>query len=601
MRKVNYLWMLLVAVCSFAFVACSDDKNVNDLPDGAVTEKDCSNTKSVTGGAGDFKITFTAVGNWEAVSSDDSWLTIMPNSGAKGSNKITVSFTQNTGSSSRKGTVSIKVNGYKDAVLCTLTQAGGGSGSDTAVNAWIETYMKEAYLWNEAIDQVPLDNTLSFKDYLKSILDGVGAQKDGSGRAVNYDDGYWENGVRQDYYSYIELSEQNRSTRAGETYNDTGILNVINGYLQQDPYIGGLVIMGVAPGSSADEAGLKRGHMVTEVDGVKFTKDLSADAKQNMFMKLVQGNNVRIIANEVSGGGDEDWVLTPLPEMTISSFTYVDPAIYKRDVIDLDGKKIAYLLYMGFSRAFDQDLFNAFDYFKTEGAEELVLDLRYNGGGEVLSSTLLATLIAGQEYKGQVYVKTTYNATRTAAGQSGASYKIGESAVSESDMSYPLIAEALNHSLNLKRIYVICSINTASASELVINGLRGMGIEVRLIGTQTQGKNVGMEGYMNRKVGDLYYDFAPITFYSENAVGFKDYSDGFTPDVIFDDTNYYPADFGTLEDGLFARAASWIKSGEKPETTSSLQKSRSMVVKQRYKAEFPQRHRTGSLVILDEE
>ena len=61
MGKISYLRTLLVAVAAFAFVACSDDKNGNDLPDGGVTEKDCSNTKSVTGGAGSFKITFTAV------------------------------------------------------------------------------------------------------------------------------------------------------------------------------------------------------------------------------------------------------------------------------------------------------------------------------------------------------------------------------------------------------------------------------------------------------------------------------------------------------------------------------------------------------------
>lgn len=600
MRKISYLWILLAAVCSFAFVACGDDDETNTLPDGAVTEKDCNDTKTITGGAGSFKISFTAAGSWKAVSSDESWCTIQPASGGKGSNKVTVSYTKNTGTASRRASVSIQVEGYRDAVLCTLTQTGAGSGADAAVNEWIEKYMKEAYLWNEAIDNVTLDSTLPFKNFMSSILNGVGAQKDGSGRPINYDDGIWENGVRKEFYSYIELNEQSRSTRAGETYTDTGILNVINGYLQEDPYIGGLIIMGVAPGSSADEAGLKRGHMVTEVDGVTFTRELSPSEKESMFKKLVTGTNVRIIANEVSGGGEDGWVVTPLPEMTLNSFTYSDPAIYKQNVTEIGDKKVAYLLYMGFSRAFDQDLFAAFDYFKAEGAEELVLDLRYNGGGEVLSSTLLATLIAGNEYKGQTYVKTTFNASRTAAGQTGAVYRIGESEISGSDNAYSLIAEALNHSLNLKRIYVICSINTASASELIINGLRGLGIEVRLVGTQTMGKNVGMEGYVGRKVGDLYYDFLPITFYSENAIGFKDYTDGFTPDVIFDDAGYYPGDFGTLEDGLFLRAASWIRTGEKP-AASTPQKARSMVVKKSYRDNFPQRHPSGSLVILDEE
>lgn len=599
MRKIKFLWMLLVAAASFALASCSDDKV--ELPDGAVTEKDCTDAKTVSAASGEFKIAFTVVGAWKAVSSDEAWCTIMPANGPAGSNKVSVSFTENKSESNRKATIAIQVDGYKDAVLCTLIQNGTGGGSYNDVNQWVLKYMKEAYMWNESIDGLVLDETKQFEKFLTDILEGVASQKDGSGRPINYDDGHWSKGVREYFYSNISLSETSRSTRAGEKYTDTGILDVINGYLSEDPYVGGLVVMGVAPGSSADQAGLKRGHMITHVDGEEFTRDLSTAKKKAMAEKLVLGPEVKVVANEVSGGVDEPWVLTPLPEMTLSATTYTDPAIYKRSVVEVGDKKVAYLLYMGFATAFDQDLFEAFDYFKAQGAEELILDLRYNGGGEVRSSTLLATLIAGSDYKDQVYVKTTYNATRTAKGETGGVYRIGNATVADGDGRYAPLEEALNHSLGLKRLYVICSVNTASASELIINGLRGIGLEVRLVGTQTNGKNVGMEGYVDKKVGDSYYNFFPVTFYSENAVGFRDYSDGFTPDVIFDDANYYPGDYGTEEDGYFLRAASWIRTGEKPVSSGVAAKTRSMVVKQRYREGFPQRHPTGSLIILGEE
>lgn len=599
MKKINCLWMLLVAVFTLGLASCGDDGGEN-LPDGAVTEKDCNDTKTLMAPASSFTITFTAAGAWTASTSDLSWCTVMPKNGSAGSNKITVSVTQHTGTLARKAGVKVNVPGYREALLCTVTQNGGGSGADVAVNAWVEKYMREAYMWNEAIDNVPLDNTLSFDKFLPSILEGVAMQKDGTGRSVNYDDGHWKDGKRKYFYSNISLSEASRSTRAGETYTDTGILTVINGYVQDDPYIGGLIIMGVAPGTSADLAGLKRGHMVTEVDGEKFSQDMSAAAKEAFAQKLITGSGVRVVANEVYSK-DGVWYVTPLDEMLLTSTTYKDPAIYKRDVVQVGDTKVAYLLYMAFSTEFDQDLFDAFDYFKAEGATELILDLRYNGGGHVRSSTLLSTLIVGNEYKDQTYVRTTYNATRTAKGEPAGVYRIGNSSVSDGDGVYTPIAEALNHSLNLKRIYVICSEDTASASELVINGLRGLDLEVRLIGMQTNGKNVGMEGYADYKVGENYYDFLPVTFYAENAKGFKDYSEGFVPDVIFDDTGYYPGDFGTTEDGFFLRAASWIRTGEKPVANSGIQKAPRMVTTDGYRSELPKRHRGGSLIILNAE
>jgi len=115
---------------------------------------------------------------------------------------------------------------------------------------------------------------------------------------------------------------------------------------------------------------------------------------------------------------------------------------------------------------------------------------------------------------------------------------------------------------------VLVSQTTASASEMVINGLRGLDIEVNLIGQTTNGKNVGMEGVM-RSFYNHEFLLYPVTFYVENAKGFRDYSTGFVPDVEIDDSAIYPGEFGTMEDQLGYIALVWIKSGKKPELQAS--------------------------------
>ena len=211
------------------------------------------------------------------------------------------------------------------------------------------------------------------------------------------------------------------------------------------------------------------------------------------------------------------------------------------------------------------ELMAAFERFRQQNVTDLILDLRYNNGGDVLSSAVLGTLVAGNDYKGQVYAHTTFNEDRTEAGEGG-DYKIGVKETVE--RIYEPLETALQHAVGLKKIYVLVSQTTASASEMVINGLRGLDIEVNLIGQTTNGKNVGMEGVM-RSFYNHEFLLYPVTFYVENAKGFRDYSTGFVPDVEIDDSAIYPGEFGTMEDQLGYIALVWIKSGKKPELQAS--------------------------------
>ena len=104
---------------------------------------------------------------------------------------------------------------------------------------------------------------------------------------------------------------------------------------------------------------------------------------------------------------------------------------------------------------------------------------------------------------------------------------------------------------------------------MVINGLRGLDIEVNLIGMPTNGKNVGMEGVV-RSFHNYDFLLFPVSFYIENAKGFRDYSSGFAPDVQIDDSAIYPGEFGTMMDQLGYIALLWIKTDNKPQLSSAM-------------------------------
>lgn len=594
MKRFFFLSVWAALCCA----ACSSDKSLDG--DTGVSQPSWTSEVLSKSDGQTHLFSFMAGGIWEAASSE-TWCTVTPAAGVSGMQLIHVATAANDTGQRRTAVVSVRVMGYPAIASFRVTQYAEG-GDDAVVDSWVAEYMRENYLWNEPIAELTLDYALDYRSFLNSILQGVASFKDDRGRDLNYDDGHWKNGRREQFYSYILKTDRaaHAATRsAGERTTGTGLWRtsaVVLSHAGTEAV--GFAILGVVPGTSAAEAGLERGMFITEVDGRAVTRS----NYQTLAQRLYDGASVEVVPNRVVWDADGNFRgLDPLPGAILESQSYVDPAIYKSAVTTVGGRRTAYLLYMGFETLEDEALIAAFREFR--GVEELILDLRYNGGGAVRSSTLLATLIAGEAYKDAVYCRMTYNARRTAAGKKGV-YRIGESQVPDGNGTYTPIAAALSSGLGLKRIYVLCSESTASASELVVNGLRGLGIEVRLIGSRTNGKNVGMEGYVDQVVGDDMYTFMPITFYSENAVGFRDYSDGFVPDVEVAEgplyeRAYYPGDFGTSADPLYALAAEWIAQGEKPVVTragAALRRARTLPGI----AERPDRRLKGSVVFLDE-
>jgi len=200
------------------------------------------------------------------------------------------------------------------------------------------------------------------------------------------------------------------------------------------------------------------------------------------------------------------------------------------DVIETGEHKVAYLMYNGFTANFDEQLNNAFGTFLAEGATELVLDLRYNGGGSVQTATYLASMITGQ-FNGQLFAKQQWNSKVQAYYEENNPERLVNNFTNS-------IGNTTINSLNLSKVYILTTTGTASASELVINGLKPY-INVVQIGDVTIGKNVGSitlydspDFSRNDRNRTHKYAMQPLVIKTINKDGFGEYQDGLQPTVL---------------------------------------------------------------------
>ena len=155
-------------------------------------------------------------------------------------------------------------------------------------------------------------------------------------------------------------------------------------------------------------------------------------------------------------------------------------------VFDEGSKKIGYLLYNQFANSFDGELNASFGVFKDNNITDLIIDLRYNGGGSVRTATYLASMIngtnTGKLFSQEIWNEKVMNATAPEYFLNNFTNQI----LNKDSNGTILLDEPIN-SLSLQKVYFIITAATASASELVINGMRPY-IDVRLVGTKTIGK-----------------------------------------------------------------------------------------------------------------
>lgn len=304
----------------------------------------------------------------------------------------------------------------------------------------------------------------------------------------------------------------------------------------------------ILPNSDASNKDIQRGDLFYAVNGTPLTV-------QN-YQSLLSGDSYTLNFADYDDGN-----FTPNGQnVSLIKHDYAENPVYYSNVYEIGTHKIGYLVYNGFYGDYDSQLNNVFGNFQAQGVTDLVLDLRYNSGGLVTSATHLASMITGQ-FENQVFAKQEWNSKLN-------NYFEEESRTNR--FTNQLNGGTQINHLNLNKVYILATSSTASASELVINGLEPY-INVIQIGGTTTGKNVGSVtlydsptlGRNNRNPNHKYA-MQPLTLKIVNKDGFGDYQTGLAPDVSLSENYADMKPLGDTSELFLATAISEITGSSRP-------------------------------------
>ena len=308
------------------------------------------------------------------------------------------------------------------------------------------------------------------------------------------------------------------------------------------------VVLFTSPDSPAENAGIKRGDIIVEMNGGKITTSNYANLYYSASLQLQ------------CGVWDMDTkTIETLPEVkNLTAVTMYEDPINTYNVIEKSGHKIGYLCYTAYQEKSERELIRIFSEFKAAGVKDVVLDLRYNPGGYARTSLLLGSILAPENYvkNKSVFLEHHYNALYTAY---------------LTQNKYPLndfFLDTLSVNMNLNRLYVLTGKNTASASEATIVGLEPY-LKLVQIGDTTSGKYCGgvllsPENFYDEK--NYYSNFVNWGMYImiyrfANIKGISSFTGGLAPNILEIEDEFDLKPFGDENDPLLRWALADI-SGE---------------------------------------
>lgn len=419
------------------------------------------------------------------------------------------------------------------ATVLTLGACGGGGGdgpqsvtppiagcSVAEQNQFVIDLMRDIYFW---VDELP--TSISAADY---------SSPEATMAAIQFSPLDRFSGIRDQAENDAFFSDS-QFIGVGITLNFTDDNRVL---LAQ--------VFGDGPAAAA---GLSRGDEIISINGEEVSAIIAAgDSVSAAFGENEIGVNVDIRYRNMAGS---------LLDVSFAKALVTIETVTTASVIQINNTPTAYLGFRNFVQPSFEALRDAFELFAAEGATELILDVRYNGGGLISVAEFLSSLIGGSVTDGELFARRRHNQFNTNFDED------------------TLFASEFN-ALNLNKVVVITTGASASASELVINGLRPF-LDVTLVGEKSYGKPVGSYGY----------DFCdktavPIAFNTVNAIGVGDYYDGFEVDCPATDDLTQP--LGSEFEGMLAEAITVMATGScsvsarqmKSQGVSSLSKARAV-------------------------
>ncbi|OFA01485.1 S41 family peptidase [Duganella sp. HH101] len=404
-------------------------------------------------------------------------------------------------------------------------------GTLTDEKKWLRSFLDGTYLWYKEIP-----SSLKMEDYPR-VVDYFAALKTplvtASGRPKDRFHFTYPTDV------WLDLSRSGVELGYGQTW--------VRNADPAAPRTWALTM--VAPDSPAGLAGLQRGDSLVSVDGVAIG-DTSTEGKAKINAGLFPakaGETHQLVLDRAG----------TLIAAALTSQQVAKPPVQNVKVLDTDSGKVGYLQFNEHNAVAESQLVKAFTTFKSAGVADLVLDMRYNGGGLLNVASELAYMIAGPgQTAGKVFEQLRPNdKTKKDPPQDFLATAIGYKAPEPVTPGAPLPY------LGLKRVTILTTPGTCSASESVINSLRGIDVEVTLIGGETCGKPYAFMPASN--CGTTYF---AIQYQGVNQKGYGDYADGFAPTCqVSDDLTRAQGD---TAEGMLATALSYRANGACPVTAA---------------------------------
>lgn len=424
----------------------------------------------------------------------------------------------------------------------------GSISNNQYVNNWIYEEMNIYYLWNDLIPKKPNFELNPYK-FFDSLLNKYDENTNPEG-----DRDSW---IQENYAELIKSLSGVKSDEIGFEYMLVAVNEARTKYYALVTY--------PKKGSDAYAKGIERGRFITAVDG----KDITLTNYRSIFSG--SGNKSLSIKDWHYDENRKEYILKDSNPISVKmEENFAEIPVYMDSVYNINGTKIGYMVYNFFAEDNDDDshdydrlLMDRLKSIQDDGATEMILDLRYNGGGSVSTAIALASALVKDRSTDKVLVTAEYNDLVHAAFKKeyGADYNkdffIDKIEYGRKEIKVP--------NLNLSRLYVLVSGSSASASEFIINGLKPY-MDVILIGETTYGKNVGSISLFKKDDPKNKWGMQPIIVKFYNSLGESDFTTGFEPDFEVDEFTALDnrlVKFGDTEDPLLSVALDKITGGPK--------------------------------------
>ena len=371
-------------------------------------------------------------------------------------------------------------------------------GSSSDENNWLRSWSHELYLWYDEIADVDPES-LPTPEYFEEMKTFERT----------------ESGNPKDKFHFsIPTDEWIALSQGGVLAGYGAEFKIISGSPPRQ-----VVVAYTEPNSPAtsDAVNLIRGAEILEIDGVDVINSNDIDTLNNgLFPNLGETHSFLVRNNPESSSRS----------ITITAEEIASTPVQNLSFLETDSGLVGYFTFNNHIAPAEELLIEAIEEIREQNIADLVIDLRYNGGGFLAIANELASMIAGDAAVGQVFEELEFNDKHTEFNPVTGERILPKEFLTVSQ-GFSVPEGNPLPTLGLQRVFIISGAGTCSASESIINGLRGIDVEVILIGNTTCGKPFGFYAFDN--CGTTYFS---IQFKGKNHKGFGDYSDGFSPNNL---------------------------------------------------------------------